>query len=150
MEKRDYRKAEMMWKTYCREQITKAGDWINLAACLKAQGKTNQACRTIKEAIKIEPKKMLSYHSLSQCQSELGQENAAQKTLGHIIANQKPSEMTIQEMINVQFNGNAYNLANSQILESIVNEWEENIRTSAPTNIWGDESEYTMTISCQI
>ena len=81
MEERNYQEAEDIWRVYCEKYQTISGDWINLAACLKATGKTNQAYKIIKEAIKMEPSKILCYHTLSQCQCELSEIKAAKRTI---------------------------------------------------------------------
>ena len=138
MEERNYQEAEDIWKVYCEKFQTISGDWINLAACLKATGKINQAYKIIKEAIKMEPSKILCYHTLSQCQCELSEIEAAKRTIEKIITTQCPTRMSLQEINNIQFNGIAYDIVCEKILKEIAHKWEQTIIQSKAYNIWGD------------
>ena len=138
MGERNYKEAENIWKTYCKNYQTLSSDWINLAACLKATGSTNQAYKIIKEAIKVEPNKILCYHTLSQCQCELNEIEAAKRTIGQIITKQCPTRMSLQEISNIQFNGIAYDIVSENILKEIAHKWENSIIQSNAYNIWGD------------
>lgn len=110
--------------------------WLNRCACFRALKHGMKALSVAKKGVSLHPTHDALRHALSQCLAEIGKTNQAIQLLQPELT--LKVEISQQQMFNLQFLGEGYELIPSEQLQTMARSWEKKISKTGVGPLWSD------------